>query len=106
MHRGRRRRQQLRADARLLLGQAGGDPLLDREITITGLPAGHAVLARVDEDHSNLARAWHADRPWPTETELAELRGADRLHLENVGAINGTVTLKLPMPGILRLSVS
>ena len=47
--------------------------------------AGHATLARVDEQHSNLARHWHADRPWPTETELAELRAADRLHVEDLG---------------------
>ena len=43
------------------------------------LPRGRVNVARVDAEHSNLARHWHAERPWPTETELAELRANDRL---------------------------
>jgi xylan 1,4-beta-xylosidase len=86
--------------------KAGGDPLLDRELTITGLPPGHGVIARVDEQHSNIARAWYAERAWPTETELAELRSADRLHLDDLGRIDGSVTLTLPMPGIARLRIT
>ena len=43
-------------NATLDQSKASGDPLLDRTVTITGLPAGHATLARVDEQHSNLAR--------------------------------------------------
>ncbi|WP_028067178.1 GH39 family glycosyl hydrolase [Solirubrobacter soli] len=86
--------------------KAGGDPLLDRTVTITGLPAGHATLARVDATHSNLAAHWHAQRPWPTETELAELRAADRLHVEDLGDVTGEVTIELPMPGIARLRLT
>jgi xylan 1,4-beta-xylosidase len=86
--------------------KAGGDPLLDRTVTITGLPAGHATLARVDATHSNLAAHWHAQRPWPTETELDELRAADRLDVEDLGDVAGEVTIDLPMPGIARLRLT
>jgi xylan 1,4-beta-xylosidase len=86
--------------------KAGGDPLLDRTVTITGLPAGHATLARVDATHSNLAAHWHAQRPWPTETELDELRAADRLDVEDLGDVGGEVTIDLPMPGIARLRLT
>jgi xylan 1,4-beta-xylosidase len=82
--------------------KAGGDPLLDRTVTISGLPTGHATLARVDAEHSNLAAAWHANRHWPTETELAELRAADHLYVEGLGE----VTVELPMPGIARLRIT
>lgn len=75
-------------------------------MTISGLPAGHATLARVDEQHSNLAAHWHADRPWPTETELEELRAADRLSIEDLGDVDGDVTFALPMPGIARLRIT
>jgi len=91
-------------NATLDQSKAGGDPLLDRTVTIEGL-SGHATLARVDEHHSNLARHWHGERPWPTEIELAELRARDRLHAEDLGEIDG-VTLELPMPGIVRLRVT
>ena len=40
-------------NATLDQSKASGDPLLDRTVTISGLPAGHATLARVDEQHSN-----------------------------------------------------
>lgn len=85
--------------------KASGDPLLDRTITLTGLK-GRATLTRVDESHSNIARHWHGERPWPTETELAELRERDRLDVEDLGEIDGSVTFALPMPGIARLRVS
>ena len=78
--------------------------MLDREIVIEG-SSGRATLARVDETHSNIARHWHGERPWPTETELAELREADRLDVEDLGEIDGSVTIALPMPGIARLRV-
>ena len=90
-------------NATLDQSKAGGDPLLDRTVTITGLPSGHATLARVDEHHSNLAHNWHGERPWPTEIELAELREKDRLEIEDLGRIEGEVTFELPMPGIARL---
>jgi xylan 1,4-beta-xylosidase len=89
-------------NATLDQSKAGGAELLDREIVVDGL-SGHATLARVDEHHSNIARHWHGERPWPTETELAELRAADRLDIEDLGAIDGRVTFKVPMPGIARL---
>ena len=56
----------------------------------------------MDEHHSNLARNWHGERPWPTEIELAELREKDRLDIEDLGRIEGSVTFELPMPGIAR----
>ena len=93
-------------NATLDQAKASGDPLLDRTVTISGLPAGHATLARVDERHSNLAAHWHADRPWPTETELEELRAADRLHVEDLGDVDGAVSIELPMPGIARLRIT
>jgi xylan 1,4-beta-xylosidase len=79
-----------------------GDPLLDRSVTVH-LPRGRVNVARVDAEHSNLARHWHSKRPWPTETELADLRANDRLDDEDLGVVDGPVELKLPMPGILRL---
>ena len=85
--------------------KAAGDPQLDREIVIEGI-SGHATLARVDETHSNIARHWHGERPWPTETELAELRAADVLDVEDLGSIDGNVSIQLPMPGIARLRIA
>ena len=85
--------------------KAAGDALLDRSVTISGLPTGHATLARVDEQHSNLAGMWRGEKPWPTEIELAELRDADRLHIEDLGDVSGSVTFSLPMPGIARLRI-
>ena len=93
-------------NATLDQSKAGGDERLDRTVTISGLPSGHATLARVDEHHSNLARNWHGERPWPTEIELAELRDNDRLHIEDLGRIEGEVTFELPMPGIARLRIT
>ena len=90
-------------NATLDQSKASGEELLDRTVTITGLPKGHATLARVDEQHSNLARHWRRERPWPTETELTELRENDRLHVEDLGVLDGSVTVELPMPGIARL---
>jgi xylan 1,4-beta-xylosidase len=89
-------------NATLDQSKAGGDPLLDRQVIIEGLPPGRATLARVDENHSNIARHWHAKRPWPTETELAELRAADRLDVEE---LDGPPRFVLPMPGIARLRI-
>jgi hypothetical protein len=40
------------------------------------------------------------------ETELEELRENDRLHVEDLGTIDGDVTLSLPMPGIARLRIT
>jgi len=41
--------------------KADGDALLDRELIIDGLPLGGRLqLARVDDEHPNLARHWHA----------------------------------------------
>ncbi len=90
-------------NATLDQSKASGEELLDRTVTITGLPKGHATLARVDEQHSNLARHWRRERPWPTETELTELRENDRLHVEDLGVLDASVTVELPMPGIARL---
>ena len=62
-----------------------GDAALARDVTLrmTGLPAGSWTVRhhRVDEDHSNVRRAWDAlgGSDWPDEAGWATLRDADRL---------------------------
>ncbi|MDA0174462.1 hypothetical protein OJ998_35515 [Solirubrobacter taibaiensis] len=82
--------------------KADGDPLLDRDVLVDGLPAGRVDVARVDAEHSNLARHWPGERPWPTADELEALREVDQLDVETID-VDGKVALKLPMPGIIRL---
>jgi xylan 1,4-beta-xylosidase len=65
--------------------KSGGDAALTRDVTLrlTGLPAGSWTVRhhRVDEDHSNVRRAWEAlgGGDWPDEAGWATLRDADRL---------------------------
>lgn len=91
--------------------KAGGDPLLDRHVTlrIGGLGAGTAWRVRhrrVDAAHSNIVAAAD-DRDWPDESGWRRLRAADRLdELEPERtarpAADGTLALAfhLPMPSV------
>lgn len=82
--------------------KAEGDPRLDRDVVIEGLPPGRVEITRVDAEHSNLAARWPGEHPWPTDEEWAALREQDHLDVEVVDA-DGPLTLTLPMPGIVRL---
>jgi xylan 1,4-beta-xylosidase len=92
--------------------KAGGDPLLGRTVRITfeGLPGERysAAIARVDEDHSNLAGRVGGDAGWPAPERWDELRRTDRLDEEQLPAREPTagrleLELRLPMPGVVRL---
>ena len=92
--------------------KAGGDPLLDRTVRVTldGLAPGRytATLARVDEQHSNLAALWRDEADWPDAVGWERLRAADRLDEEaladlDAGDGSGALAIELPMPGIARL---
>jgi xylan 1,4-beta-xylosidase len=86
--------------------KAGGDPLLDRtvRITVSGLGATDATLARIDHEHSNLAARWDKLRDWPTREEWERLQAADRLDEESLGTLDAPeLELRLPQPGVARL---
>ena len=93
--------------------RAAGDALLDRKlrIVVSGLrPGTYGVsLARVDEEHSNLARGRQGESDWPTAEEWEQLRSADQLDERELPPLLATeagapeLTLRLPMPGIARL---
>lgn len=92
--------------------KATGDPLLARRIAVEvdGLADRPytATVARVDERHSNLADRWDGRRAWPDDGEWARLRAADRLDSEPLRALTpedgrATISLDLPMPGVVRL---
>ena len=91
-------------------GKWGGDPLLDRDVTlgVDGLPAGRWLVRhhRVDEVHSNIRRTWEVrggSSDWPDEAGWAALREADRLEplepeRELVVGDDGQASLEFPMP--------
>jgi xylan 1,4-beta-xylosidase len=88
--------------------KAAGSPLLARKVQIRvegqDVPSYDATLARVDEAHSNIARAWKGTTDWPSEPEWEALRRADRLAEESVEVSRaGEISLDLPMPGIARV---
>ncbi len=92
-----------------------GDPRLNRRvaISVSGLESGGygACLARVDEQHSNIAARCPADVTWPGQTLWASLRAGDELHDEPLGDISpqsGTASfdLDLPMPGVARIRLT
>jgi xylan 1,4-beta-xylosidase len=90
-----------------------GDPRLDRRVhlIVTGLPAGpyHPTLARVDEQHSNVAVHCPANVDWPDDALWKRLRAADHLHEERLPDVLGDVArfdLHLPMPGIARIRLT
>ena len=92
--------------------KAGGDPALDRSVTlkVRGLRAGTYELRhhRVDARHSNILRTWkRLGRPdWPDDAGWARLRAADRLETlepaRRVRARRGRIELEfeLPMPAM------
>jgi xylan 1,4-beta-xylosidase len=93
--------------------KVGGDALLDRAVSleIEGLGEGQYRLRhrRMDEEHSNLVRAWRelgGDGDWPDDAQWEALRTRNVLEdLEperRVSAEGGTVALDLtlPMPSI------
>jgi xylan 1,4-beta-xylosidase len=93
--------------------QAEGAPLLDREVRVRveGLEAGayETRVARVDQDHSNIARHWEGERDWPADEQWERLRAADRLDEEELGRLGAhegrvELSLSLPMPGVALLT--
>jgi xylan 1,4-beta-xylosidase len=97
--------------------KAGGDPDLDRSITLAvdGLAAGTFELRhhRVDARHSNIVRTWESiGRPdWPDEAGWAALHAADGLEMleppRRVHANDGALELELelPMPSVSLLEL-
>ncbi|MGH3102812.1 MAG: GH39 family glycosyl hydrolase, partial [Gaiellaceae bacterium] len=93
--------------------QAEGDRLLDREVRlrVSGLApreGRRVVIARIDEEHSNLVRRWPGETDWPSPGEWERLRSEDVLdeeavpaQTENDGSVE--VRLRLPMPGVARI---
>ena len=93
--------------------QAGGEPLLDRSVTVTvaGLPAGtHTVRhQRIDESHTNIRAVWRdlgGDAAWPDAGQWKRLHAADTLAEfsppQRVRTSGEPVTFRfgLPMPGV------
>ncbi len=93
----------------------GGDPRLARtiEITLAGLDESEyqAVVARVDQEHSNVLAGYPEDVDWPDAELWRQLRAADRLSEQELPAVpveNGSAQLELsvPMPGIARVRLT
>lgn len=95
------------------MSKAGGDRLLDRELTVavTGLTAhSHRVRhRRLDADHSDLNAAWDqlgGGRDWPEGDEWDQLAAGNQL--EDLVApadhdvVDGVLELRftLPMPAV------
>jgi xylan 1,4-beta-xylosidase len=93
--------------------KTAGDALLDRElrIAVSGLRQGayNVSLARIDEEHSNLAGRRHGASGWPSPVEWEHLRSEDRLDEERLPTVKATaagaieLTVRVPMPGVARL---
>jgi xylan 1,4-beta-xylosidase len=90
-----------------------GDPRLDRRVrlTVTGLSAAtyYPTLARVDEQHSNVAAHCPASVDWPDDELWARLRAADHLHEVRLPTVSGDTAsfdIHLPMPGIARIRLA
>jgi xylan 1,4-beta-xylosidase len=89
-----------------------GDDRLDRDIrlAVTGLGGNGytALLARVDEHHSNILEDYPKDTPWPDARLWESLHARDFLYEEALPAVaagDGTAhfEIALPMPGVARL---
>jgi xylan 1,4-beta-xylosidase len=89
-----------------------GDPRLDRRIRldVTGIDPAveyEVSIARIDADHSNIARTVPADLGWPDEQLWVRLREHDRLAIEPLppvpAAAPAQVDFFLPMPGVARI---
>jgi xylan 1,4-beta-xylosidase len=83
-----------------------GDPLLDRTVVVRVGGRWDASVARIDFQHSNIARHWTGERDWPAPAEWDELRRADVLDEEPLGEVEGGVEIALPMPGVARLRLT
>jgi xylan 1,4-beta-xylosidase len=102
--------------------KASGEPTLARPVTVTvdGLDAGSTYILshdRVDQQHSNIARAWgelrQGDQAWPTDEQWERLREADRLDplepprevvADEQGRVSVTFDLPMPAMSFLRLA--
>ncbi len=91
---------------------AGGDARLDRDVVLTvhGLGAlrYRVLLARVDQQHSNITAQCPPDVTWPEPalwTRLREHDVLDERRLPDLADHDGCarLTLPLPMPGVARL---
>jgi hypothetical protein len=77
-----------------------------------GRQAVRALLARVDQSHSNLMTHCPADVTWPDEQLWVRLRERDELHTERLPDVvptdGGTARFdfRLPMPGVARIGLS
>ncbi len=89
-----------------------GDPRLNRivSVNISGLAAERyaAEVARIDSEHSNIARHLDEATLWPSKEEWEELRAHDHLDTEALPDLqpvegNAAVELFVPQPGVARL---
>ncbi|SRR5579885_640287 len=89
-----------------------GNRLLDRRLLVRieqlAAPLYRGSLARIDATHSNIAAHWSSERDWPAPEEWEALYKADTLDetpLPALRPLDGCVSLSLdlPMPGILRV---
>lgn len=89
-----------------------GNDLLNRHLLVRieqlAAPLYRGSLARIDAAHSNIAARWSPEQDWPTPEEWETLRKVDTLDetpLPALSPLAGSVslTLDLPMPGILRV---
>ncbi|MEO8897704.1 MAG: xylan 1,4-beta-xylosidase [Candidatus Dormibacter sp.] len=89
-----------------------GNPVLERTVRLRVAGLGnrtyHARLALIDEQHSNIARAFPADLLWPDPDQWKELRAHDHLAERPVDDLviragSAELELQLPMPGVARL---
>ncbi len=92
-----------------------GDPRLDRQVTVRvdGLSRSPytAMLARVDQHHSNIKVGYPDGVEWPDAALWQQLHAADRLHEEPLpvptpgdGALE--LTIALPQPGVARIRLT
>lgn len=96
-------------------GKATGAPLLDRELALRlerlAAPRYAASVARVDAEHSNIARHRAGDSDWPSDEEWERVRAHDRFEEEDLGELDAragvvALQLRLPMPGVARLRLT
>jgi xylan 1,4-beta-xylosidase len=95
--------------------QSTGEPLLDREVELTVEGLEHVAYvvaeARVDLERSNVLQTWTGGGDWPTDEEWEQLRAADCLYEEDLGERRPeagalSFSLPIPMPGLVRLSLT
>jgi xylan 1,4-beta-xylosidase len=84
--------------------KAGGDPALDRRVTVRLDTTGTIRTWRVDAAHHDVSQWRGGD--WPDERQWRALAAADRLdQTEPARAFTGETTLDLPNPGIAYLEI-